>query len=160
MATFRFSLEAVLTHRRSIERESQLALAAIERERLAIENEIRGYQIRLDRERLEWRVELGGGVDVRAVRHQASAAVHVVALAQRAALRLAGVLKRQERARQELIEAARKRKAVEMLRERKHEEWRKSQERQEAAATDELAVIATARRLAEGLARDSQEMPA
>jgi flagellar protein FliJ len=51
-----------------------------------------------------------------------------------------------EAARAGLIEAAKARRAVELLRERRWEEWKFAQEKAETAALDELAVIAAARR--------------
>jgi flagellar export protein FliJ len=84
--------------------------------------------------------------DVRAVRLQSGAAVRLGMAAQRAVLELAGVHRRLEGARAELLEAAKRRKAVELLRERRYEEWRTDQNRRELAAVDELAVMAAARR--------------
>ena len=66
--------------------------------------------------------------------------------AQRTVLELAGLLRRLESARAELLEAAKRRKAVELLKDRRFEEWRSDQNRRELAAVDELAVMAAGRR--------------
>ena len=84
--------------------------------------------------------------DINAVRLQSGAAVRLAAAAQRKALELAGVLKRLESARAELLEATKRKKAVELLKERRFEEWKRDQDRRELAAVDELAVMAAGRK--------------
>jgi flagellar biosynthesis chaperone FliJ len=164
MAKFVFHLEAVLTQRRAIERERTLAVAALERERLAIEARLRALQQGISREREDLRERLGflaggGGtlatspsagstrvVDVRGVRMQATAAVRLDAIARQLALQLAGVFTRLDKARAELARAMGERKAVEKLRDARLEEWRSEQARREGAALDELATMRAARR--------------
>jgi flagellar export protein FliJ len=150
MAKFIFELEAVLKQRLAVEREKKLAVGALERERAEIEEGIRLYQGDLVRERQELRDQLstakGAAVlDLRGVRFQAGAALRLITLAQRAVLRLAGVHRKLDAARLELLEATTRRKAVETLKERRFEEWRHEQKRKEAAAADELNVILAAR---------------
>lgn len=147
MAKFIFRLEAVLRARLAEERARQLALAAIERERVEIEDQIRECQSQISRERGEMRDRLGGAgpVMLREVRMQAHAALHASARAQQAVLRLAGVHRRLDAARRELLEATTRRKAVERLRERRLEEWTTQQKYIEAAAIDELVVMRAAR---------------
>ncbi len=141
MARFRFSLQPVLEHRVTIEREKQRAVAALERERLGLEDAIRVCQQAIKAEHSEARGRLIGTLDVRAVRQQGAAALRHAAAARRAVLRLAGVHQRLASARAELLEAARKRKAVELLRERRYEQWKQDQSRREAGALDELVVM-------------------
>lgn len=152
MAEFRFRLEAVLRQRLAAERTRQLAVAAIERERVAVEDEIRAYQREVEREREELRERLAGGggdergrIDLRAVRFQVGAGLRLLARAQAAAIRLAGVHKRLDTARLDLLAAATRRKAVEILRDRMFEEWRGAARRRDDAALDELAVMGAAR---------------
>jgi flagellar export protein FliJ len=151
VARFIFQLEAVLKQRLAIEREKQLAVAALERERTGLEDLIRSYQRDLTQERQELRDQLAaereGGtlLDLRGVRFQAGAALRMVTLAQRAVLRLAGTHKKLDAARLELLEATTRRKAVETLKERRLEEWRQEQKRREGAAADELNVMFAAR---------------
>ena len=148
MAKFIFRLEAVLRARLAEERARQLSLGAIERERAVIEDEIRAHQRAISTEREEMRERLAPGapVHLRSVRLQANAALHAVARAQQATLRLAGVHQRVEIARRELLKATTRRKAVERLRERRLEEWRWEQKYAEAAALDEIMVMGAARR--------------
>jgi flagellar export protein FliJ len=159
MAKFRFQLEAVLKQRLAAERARQLIVAELETMRVAIEDRIRGYQRQLESERADLREELsrerdgagageawGGGVDLRAVRMQANAALHLVARAQQAVVELAGVHSRIDAARLELLKATMARKAVEKLKERRLEAWREEQSRAEAAAADEISVMHANRR--------------
>jgi flagellar export protein FliJ len=76
----------------------------------------------------------------------ASSSMQILRDAQRIVLELAGVHKRLEAARAELIEATKQRRAVELLRDRRFAEWRNAENKRETAAIDELAVIAAARK--------------
>jgi flagellar biosynthesis chaperone FliJ len=171
MARFIFKLEAVLEQRSAIERDKKLAVAVLERERLAIEDAIRACQRGIVKEKEEWRLRLSGvhargpgasgepagvggmagvggvgkvggaGLDVRAIRLQASTTGQLNAKAQQEVLRLAGVHKRLEAARCELLEATTRRKAVELLKARRFQEWKDALARRENAELDELAVM-------------------
>lgn len=153
MPRFRFNLQAVLRQRQAIERQKQLVVASIEQQRLALEDEIRAYQASLSREKADLRdalsrertADYGHGVDLRGVRMQANAALHVVAKAQQAVLRLAAVHKKLDAARLELLGATKARKGVEILRERRFEAWKDEERRREAGEMDELAVMRAAR---------------
>lgn len=163
MGKFVFQLEAVLKQRRAVERERTLAVAALERERLAAEARLRAMQLGIAREREDLRERLmptvgaqrgAGGMgdggdatllDVRGVRFQATAAVRLDALARQIALQLAGVYAKLEKARADLARAMGERKAVEKLREVRLEEWRLEQRRRDGAALDELATMRAAR---------------
>ena len=154
MARFVFELEAVLKQRKAEERTKQLAVAALEQRRLEIEGEIRGYQNQIVAERQELRDHLREerqagderpGVDMAVVRRQAAAALDLVAKAQQAVLKLAGVHKRLDGARLELLEATTRRKAVETLKDKRFAEWKNEQNRKEAAALDEWVVMRASR---------------
>lgn len=162
MAKFRFELEAVLKARLAAERQRQLALARLEQERVRIEDVIRLCQRQIRAETQDLRDHLAnehadkteawqGGVDIRAVKLQANAALHQVAEAQRAVLQLAGVHRRIDAARLELLAATTARKAVEALRDRRLEAWRDGVRRSEAAAIDEISVM-RARQMSEDAA--------
>lgn len=151
MARFRFRLQPVLDQRGAIEKERQRAVAELERERLALEREIADRQRSVAAHHDLTRAMLGaGGVAVLDARREASAAARDAALARRAALKLAGVHQRLVPARAALLQAARARKAVELLRERRYEQWRVDEARREAAQGDELAVMRAGRTDAEG----------
>ncbi len=145
MATFRFELDPVLRQRRAAEERRQREVAVLERERLRLEGVIRGHQRGIDEERAAWRagasVAPGAAIDVGMLRRQASASLGRTAAAQRAAIELAGVLKRLESARALLLKAAGERRAMELLRESRFEAWRRAQARAEAAAMDDLVVM-------------------
>lgn len=146
MAKFKFQLEAVLKQRAAVERTKQLAVAAIEQERVAAENEISTCQQAIDREKREMRDMLAPGarVDLRGVRLQAGSSLAMMGAASRAVFKLAGVTKRLDLARTELLRATTARKAVETLRERRYEQWLEEQKLKESAALDEMAVIRAA----------------
>lgn len=143
MAKFRFELEAVIKQRAAAERAKQLGLAQAELERASIEDEIRACQRGIDDEKGAVRDALlpGRAVCVRVARMQVSASLRFMVRAQRAAIRLAGAMKRVDRARAELLAATTAKKAVEKLRERRYEAWLAEQNARENAAIDELSVI-------------------
>jgi flagellar protein FliJ len=145
MPRFRFNLQAVLDHREMIEEEKQKAVALLEIERARLEALIREYQRGILHEKSEMKASLRLG-DIRAVRLQSGAAVRLAAAAQRRVLELSGLLKRLEEARAELLEATKRKKAVELLKERRYDEWRQELTRRELAAVDELAVMAAGRK--------------
>lgn len=151
MPRFAFEYEPVLKQRRAAEREKQLAVAALERERRAIEDHIRALQagISAGKQGLRERLAAGGGVDLRAARMEAAASLHLVARAQRAVVDLAGVHRRIDAARVELVKAAVRRKAIQTLRERRFEAWAAEQQRRDDAAVDEINVMRAATREAD-----------
>ncbi len=77
---------------------------------------------------------------------QAAAAFSLDTRARQEVFRLAGLHKRLEAARAELLRAATARKAVELLRDRRWEAWKHEQSRLESAQADELAVMSAARK--------------
>ncbi|MEM7623040.1 MAG: hypothetical protein AAF235_07525, partial [Planctomycetota bacterium] len=108
MAKFRFDLEPVLMQRVRAEESQQRVVAELERERIAIENEIRACQGRIEGEKHDLTARLDGagdgeGIDLSLVRVQANASLHAMAGAQQAVLRLSGVHKRLDRARLDLL---------------------------------------------------------
>lgn len=152
---FTFSLEPVLEHRRRIEEERLRIVASIEQERLRAEDRLRAINARLLQARADLRERFapasgqGGASSVSggiiAVRSDTSAALRLTVEAQQAAIELAGVLRRLDRARAALLEAATARKGVERLRERRFEEWKHEQARRENAELDEMATIGASR---------------
>ena len=147
MAKFTFSLDPLLKARLAVEQRHQRAVAMIEQERRGIEERIRNQQRQIADGKQAVRSGLIGDVDAQGLRQHAAASLHLMRQAQRLVLELHGVHKRLDAARAVLIEAAKARRAVELLRERRWEEWKTAQEKAETAALDELAVIAAARRV-------------
>ena len=146
MPRFRFALEPLLTARRKAEEVHQRAVAGIERERLELENALRRQQNAITESKQSLQGSLVGALNTTSLRFHAANAVQLMRQAQRIVLEMAGVHRRLEAARVELIEAARRRRAVELLRERRFEQWSAEQEKAETVALDELAVISAARR--------------
>ena len=145
MAVFRFRLQSVLDQRLAEERRVQRRVAEIEIERIGLESRLREINGSIQSERAEWRGRIGGAessrVDLRGARMQAGASISLIAEAQRTVLRLAGVHKRLENVRGELLEATTRRRAVELLREKYHEAWLRDQRKQDAAVQDDMAVM-------------------
>lgn len=146
MARFVFSLEPVLKARRRAEETFQRDVAGIERDRMRLEEILRGHQRNLVSNKDVLRDGLTGLIEVRDLRLQANSSLQVMRRAQQIVLELAGVYKRLEAARTRLIEAARRRRAIEFVRDRRYEQWKAALNKAETAALDELAVIAAARK--------------
>jgi len=155
LARFIFKLEHVLEQRLRAERDRQVVFAGIDRERVALESQIRGHQHALVGYKRDLRGALAGdqpteelagaAITLPDVRLQAGASLMVMGKAQSAVLQLAGVHKRLEIARGELLEAARARRAVELLREQRYTQWKRDLDRKEAAELDDLSVMRAGR---------------
>ncbi|MGV6814871.1 MAG: flagellar export protein FliJ [Phycisphaerales bacterium] len=143
MPKFRFKLQTVLEQREREERDQQLVVAALERDRLALEARIRGCQQRMDEERSTLSQALAGGqrVDLSQVRLQAGAALNYHFDAQRAVLELAGVFGKLTAARNDLARLAARKKAVELLREQHRAAFEREQSRREDQELDDMTVM-------------------
>jgi flagellar FliJ protein len=147
MARFKFRLEALLTHRRQLEKDKQRRVAQLQQEIQAVVRQIQDTQARIKAEnRTLGTRELTGRLDMQYIAHEkrfvGALAVRIsLALQQLAALEqtLAG-------ARAELLAAARARKVIEKLREKQWARWRMEQERRDAAVTDEIGTQLAVRR--------------
>ncbi len=143
MPRFVFRLQPVLDQRQREERDKQLAVAGLERDRLALESRIRACQRMMSDERATLAMALSSGrrVDLRAVRMQAGASLKHNFDAQRTVLELASVFKRLGAARAELAHASARRKAVELLRDQQRREFERELDRREANDLDEMSVM-------------------
>lgn len=146
MARFVFQLDPLLKARRAEEQRKQLAVAELEQQRRALEDRVRAQQQSITEGKRALRTSLTGSLEVHALRSHAAATMRVMKDAQRMVIELAGVHKRLENARAELIEAAKQRRAVELIREQRFEAWKQAQQKAEINAMDEMAVIAAARK--------------
>ncbi len=153
MPRFLFNLQPVLDQRARRERDAQIAHARVERERAALEQTLRACQRDISTLRADWRRSLAGRaptpdaparLDLREVRLQSASSLRLLSRAQDAAIRLAGVLKRLEASRADLLSATTARKAVESLRDRRYEAWKRALDRKEAAELDDLATTRAA----------------
>jgi flagellar FliJ protein len=145
MAKFRFALERVLDRRLKEEEARRLVLAKIEGHRRALEDALRDRQREIGAGRDDWRNSLVGTVDPVALRHNAAASMGLMRKAQRTVLELAGLDKSLVRAKADLVEAARARRALEILREQRFAAFKTVEARREREQLDEFAQEMTRR---------------
>ena len=145
MAKFRFELDPVLRARQREEDVIQRDVARLQRQRTMLEDGLRNRQVRLSESKRPVRDQLVGTIETSNVRMQATASLAIMRDAERTVLELAGIHQRLEEARSKLREAAKRRRAIELLREQRVMEWRRNEARVEQLALDELAVIRAAR---------------
>ncbi len=140
MPRFVFRLQPLLEARKLAEEAAQRRVAEIQRERLQLEETLRRHQQGITHGKQDWREKLLGRIDLAALRLGANASLHLQRKAQQVVLTLAGVHSRLETARARLIEATKRRRAIELLRDRRFEEFKAALAKAETAALDELAV--------------------
>lgn len=140
MARFRFQLQPVLDARLRAEDDRRRAVADLEMERRRLEDGLRRRQAAITGARDDVRAALVGTVRPEDLRAQANASLAGMRDAQRTVLELAGLHRRLETARAALAEAARERRAIELVKERRYDAWRRDLERREQAALDEIAT--------------------
>ena len=140
MSRFSFSLQSLLELRKRQEQEHQQHVAALQRRRYALEDSLRRQQHQVEDARSQLRRRLVGTLDAEDVRRFAAAAVQEQRQIQRILPELGELHRKIEGAQRVLLEAARRRKALERLREQKFAEWRAAQLRQEGRILDDLAA--------------------
>ena len=156
MKHFRFKLQPVLEQRERVERERELDVARLEKERVELERRLTTQQGFISASKGALREALGAGVDASVrdggarvnpslLRLQATNAVHLNFRAHQTVLGLAGLHTKLEQARARLAEAARDRRAIELLKEKRLEAWKKERGRKERVAQDELVTSRAAR---------------
>lgn len=146
MSRFVFKLDPLLRARRRLEQGRQRVVAELEQDRARLEDRLRRQQELLAQGRESQRAGLVGRLRIEELRIHAGSSLGQMRQAERLVLELAGLHRRLETARQELVDAARHRRAIELLRDRRYEQWRAALDRAETARLDELAVIAAARK--------------
>ncbi len=146
MPRFVFRLAPLLRARRHAEQQQQCRVAEIERERLRLEGTLRRHQQSISQGKRSVRDRLVGRLDTSDLRIHAGSALAMMRKAHRVVLELAGVHRRLEQARAELIGATQRRRALELLRDRRHEQWKADQNKAETAALDDLAATSAARK--------------
>jgi flagellar protein FliJ len=141
MPHFVFRLEVLLTHRRQVEKDKQRRVAQVQQEIQAVMRAIQETQARIGAEnRALGTRELTGRLDMQYIAHEKRFVGALQVKIMLAMQKLAGFEQVLAVARAELLAAARARKVIEKLREKQFQRWRIQQERQEAAATDEMAT--------------------
>lgn len=156
MAKFKFSLERLLDRRLKEEDARRLVLSKIEGQRRALEDSLRDRQREISAGRGEWREQLVGEIDPAALRHHAGASLGLLRKAQRTVLELAGLEKPLARARQDLVEAARARRVLEILRERRLAAHQADEAKREREQIDEFAQAIHRRAGIEGAQQDER----
>ena len=136
-AKFKFKLEALLEHRRLIEKERQRDVAKIQQEIQTILRHIQDTQARIVQEnRTLGARELTGKLDMQYIAHEkrfiGALQVRIILAAQK----LGELEKMLNEARARLFHAAQQRKIIEKLREKQFAEWRQEMDRKEAAILD------------------------
>ncbi len=117
MARFVFRLEALLRARRREEEAAQHRVAGLERARLALEGSLRLQRARILPDGGALRERLTGPLDMRELRLPASASLEAMRRVNEIVLQIAVLYRHLEAARARLVEAARGRRALELLRE-------------------------------------------
>jgi flagellar FliJ protein len=146
VAKFKFSLEAVLKHRRMVEEQCQRDLAEAMSQRVALRDELRRLQETISESKRALSGGLVGAVNLESIANFARYSSQATQRARGCVMKLAGVEKTIEAARQKLLAATRARKALDLLRDRRHEQWVRDEDRRETAVLDEVAMRQHARR--------------
>ena len=146
MQPFKFKFQAVLRQREAIEQQKQRALAKLMHQRNGMMNQLREMQETISTSKRHAADGLVGSVDLDAIagiaRYSASCALRGNTLVRD----IAQVEILVEQARNELIEASKNRKALELLRDRQRQDWELEQRRMEAKQLDEQTTQAYAAR--------------
>ena len=158
MPRFRFALQRVLDLRLREEEARRLALAGVEGQRRMLEDSLRTRQVEISAGRDEWRRQLVGEIDPTALRHHSSASLGLMRKAQRTVLEIAGLEKQLARAKADLVEAARRRRVLEILREQRLLAHRAKEDHKERDQLDEFAQSAARRRAEEDAIAEESAM--
>lgn len=144
MQSFQFKYKVVLRQREVIEQGKQRALAKLMHRRNSMIAQLREMQETISQSKRDAAEGLVGTVDLGAIagiaRYSASCALKGNTLVRE----LAQLENLVEQARNELIEASKNRKALELLRDRQRQAWELEQRRMEAKRLDEQTTQAYA----------------
>jgi flagellar FliJ protein len=143
---FEFRLEALLDHRKQIEKEHQRKVADIQQQIQKLLREIQDAEARISAENRTLSTQkLVGKLDMQYISHEKR---YVGNLHMKIVLTMQQLAKTQQllaAARAELLTAARSRKVIEKLREKQFARWRAEQDRKDAALMDEIGTQAAIR---------------
>lgn len=129
-----------------LEDEAQRDLAKALRERMILGDQLRQMQQTIVDSRQELGTSLVGKVDLDQVSSFARFSIQARQRAQSIVVRLAGVEKLIEAARLKLLEATKKRKALELLEERQRKQWHAEADRKENVELDDISLQGYIRR--------------
>lgn len=147
MAQFQFRFQTLLAHHRRVEDQRQRELAKHLRTRLILHDQIRDMQDTIRDSKQSMADGLVGKVDLTRVGQFARYSGHAATRARQIVVKLAGLEKQIEDARQALLDATKQRKSLELLRDKHEAQWRYEQNRRETNELDELATTRFARQV-------------
>lgn len=141
MARFRFSLEGVLRQRALVEREKQRVVADRQTIVAKLTTELRALDQQMQSATAEVRDHrLVGRLDLSYLAAHRRYALAMQRRAVELARRIASAQVAVEQAQAELVEAARRRKAIEKLREKRLAQWQAEHQRKESSELDEIGM--------------------
>ncbi len=130
-----------------MEDQRQRELAKHLRTRMIFHDQIREMQDTIRDSKQSLADGLVGKVDLTRVGQFARYSGHAAQRARQIVIRLAGIEKQIDEARQLLLDATKQRKSLDLLRDKHRAQWRYEQDRRETNELDELATTRYARRL-------------
>lgn len=147
MKAFEFSYQSILEARRSEEKSSEQAFAAIVARRDAIENELVQNRHYLDSNRHLARSQLTGSIDIEVLRSYAGQSVQVMRHIRTLLVEMSEVHGAMQAAKERWTACRRSRRSIECLRDRAHEKWLRRRRRLEIREQDDLALMRASREL-------------
>ena len=147
MAKFQFKFQTLLAHHRRVEDQRQRELAKHLRARMIFHDQIRDMQNTIRDSKQSLSDGLVGKVDLTRIGQFARYSGHAAQRARQIVVRLAGVEKQIEQARQVLLDATKQRKSLELLSDKHEAQWHYEQNRRETNELDELATTRYARQM-------------
>ncbi|MCC6681700.1 MAG: flagellar export protein FliJ [Phycisphaeraceae bacterium] len=145
MAQFIFRYQTLLDHRRTLEDQAQRELAKLLRTQAILHDQLRLQQQTIRDSKRDLADSLLGKVDLSAVGQFARYSGAVADRARQVVAHLAKLEKSIEESRKLLLDATRKRKALELLHDKHEAAWRRQQEQRELAELDDLTTQRYAR---------------
>jgi len=141
MSKFTFKLQALLQHRKNLEHDRQRELAEVQKQFVALQNELKAMNDEVTQSTLEVRsTKLVGALDLNYLAAHRRFTTAMQRKAMTLVQRMALVQRDVESAHAALAEAAKQRKIVEKLREKQFERWQVNVARKETNELDEVGM--------------------
>jgi flagellar protein FliJ len=141
MAKFTFKLQALLRHRKNLEHDRQRELAEVQKQFVALQNELKEMNDQVTQATLDVRnTKLVGTLDLNYLAAHRRFTTAMQRKAMTLVQRMALVQRDVEAAQTALAEAAKQRKIVEKLREKQFERWQVDAARKETTELDEVGM--------------------
>lgn len=152
MQRFIFRYAALLKQASLHEQHRQRDLATLLRKRMILQGQLRDMQSTIQQAKQQLGQRLVGTVDLTAIGQVARYAGDSTLRGRQIVQHLSQHETQIENARQQLAQATRKRRSLELLYDRDHDAWKKQRKHQETLELDEVASRAHSIRIAEGVA--------